>query len=136
MNLTVSPICLSIFSPDGVNEFSQAIAQAQRFTQILRMNATAFWEIRELAGRLLEVRLHLHSSDNADPDALPCFLVFIVSAHADRRHAILPSESRLFVVNDTLWTARELIEQGRNDIPGLAVTRRWIKRKESPWDFV
>lgn len=135
MALNASPLCRSLLGEDGLRDMADVITQAAQMSERLGFVQRPFWEIRHLGWSAcgyptLEVRIGIRAADETDITSLPCDLTFVVSADITWKRSLSVAESRLFLVGDILWTARELIELGRNDVPGLKATRRWIERKE------
>ena len=129
MNLKASPICNSIFDDRALRDVADAIAQAQKMTERLEMVPCSFWEIEERGCQFIDLRLRIKPTDESDATLAPCDLIFTIFSDLDRVHAIPMAASRLFIIDNIIWTAGELLEHGRTGVPGLKATQRWINRK-------
>ena len=104
---------------------ADVITQAAQISERLGFVQRRFWEIRHLGWSAcgyptLEVRIGIRAADETDITSLACDLTFVVSADITWKPSLSSQKSRLFLVGDTLWTAREFIEQRScNDVPGL-----------------
>ena len=138
MTLTVSTQIRALFTDDGLDAIKRAIITGNQLCENMPGGAPLFWSFipaarpgpysapSELKGRLNQVL------DEMNTDTF-CGLFFPIGSEDGPPPGTPWTHCRIFLHENHLWTAQELLDLGRDDVPGMTSTRRWAERVEQGW---